>query len=317
MRYHFWGFLVNEAGEPIENADITVKLAGTDTLACVYFDEYSSVNSCDANITSTDPQLQTINNGYYEFWIADSSEPHGYRYDQKFKIEWERVGIAKGMVDNVNILPSSEPIYPANLSACVSAGVDPSSVSTDMNKLVSDALVCQWNSHWRELTELDAHPHGLDYVDVNATDNIRNKIISNDLGWKWDHHVDSTVQNYNPSAGAPHDIHEVDLNSTDEVRNKLVSNKDMHELYVNMLRSYEQLISFQSFVYDPNIGWYVDIEHKLDTYYPHVTCYNNDTHEIEKMATIVYINRDTIRIVIETDTPVDIPATGVWVKISG
>ena len=317
MRYHFWGFIVNEAGEPIENANVTVKLANTDTLACLYFDEYSSYSSCNDSTTNTDPQLQTLDNGYYEFWIADSTEPHGYRYDQKFKIEWERVGVAYGMVDNVNILPSQPPVFPANLTSCVSAGPSGSNVSTEMNKLVSDALVCQWNGHWRELTEIGKNPHGLDFVDVTLTDDTRNKIISNALGWKWDGHVDSTVQSYNVSAGPPHGLEEVDLNSVDPVRNKVVSNKDMHELYINMLRSYEGLLTYPMFTYDPQEGWYVDVVHNLDAYYPHITCYNNDTHEIEKMATIRYIDKNTIRVIVDSENPQDIPVNGLWIKISG
>jgi len=315
-RYHFWGFIVNEAGEPIENADITVKLAGSDTLACIYLDEYSSYNTCsDTNFTGG-PQIQTLENGYYEFWIGDITETHGYRHDQKFKIDWKRIGVTHGMIDYVNILPMSEPAFPANLSSCASASSS-GAISTELNKLVSDALVCKWNSHEASRVEL-SNPHGLEYVDVTQTDNIRNKIISNDLGWEWSQHVESTIQNYNVSAGPPHGLQEVDLNSVDPLRNKVLSNKDMHELYINMMRSYEILITENDWINTGNnIDWYYNINHNLDTYYPHVTCYNNATHEIEKMTTVTYIDRDNIRITVNSDNQPLHPNIQIWTKISG
>ena len=316
-RYHFWGFIVNEAGEPIENAEVSIKLAGTDTLACLYLDEFSSYTTCGDPSFPSGPQLQTLDNGYYEFWVADETEPHGYRYDQKFKIQWERIGIAKGMIDNVNVLPLTMPVFPANISTCTSAGTS-ASISTEMNKLVSDALVCKWDKHSRQLVDI-SDPHGLEFVDITKTDTRPNKIISNELGWIWSQHEQSTIQLYNVSAGPPHNLHEVDLNSVDPIRNKVVSNKDMHELYINMMRSYEKLIIQSDWVTvdSTNELWYYDIIHKLDTYYPHVTCYNNISHEIEKMATVRFIDNNTIRIIVNANTPPMQPDIQIWVKISG
>ena len=315
-RYHFWGFVVNEAGEPIENANVSIKLAGTDTLACLYLDEFSAYNTCGDTSFPNGPQLQTLDNGYYEFWIADNTEPHGYRYDQKFKIQWERIGVAKGYVDNVNVLPLTMPVYPATVSSCPSA--DTTALSIEMNKLVSDDLVCKWTNHTKQLVET-ATPHGLEFVDVSKTDEIPNKVVSNELGWIWYQHEQSTVQEYNVSAGPPHNIHEVDIMSVDETRNKVVSNKDMHELYVNMMRSKEKLIKSSDWIAvdQDNYYWYFDVVHNLDTHYPHVTCYNNITHEIEKMATVRFIDNNTTRIIVNTETQPTRPLLEIWVKISG
>ena len=41
-RFHYWQFLINKEGQPIPDANITVNLAGTDTSAYVYFDEFGS-----------------------------------------------------------------------------------------------------------------------------------------------------------------------------------------------------------------------------------------------------------------------------------
>jgi len=313
-RFHFWGFIVNEAGEPIEYADVTIKLATTDTLACLYFDEYSSYNTCDdINLPPTGPQLKTLINGYYEFWIGDITESKGYRNDQKFKIEWERPGVAYGKIDNVNILPMTSQTYPLSLSDCTSGGP----LSTDMNKLISDELGCRWENHTRFIVENDI-VHGIEFVDVNQFDTKPNKLISNEYGWRWDHHVNSTTSSYNPSAGAPHDIHPIDILSSDNIRNKVVSNKDIHDLYVLMLKSYEERIFNNLWVYSGHENiWHYNIHHNLGVYYPHVTCYNNTTHEIEKTSIVTYLDQNNVRISINTENPGNRPEISLWVRVSG
>ncbi|MCK5017443.1 MAG: hypothetical protein KAS32_10285, partial [Candidatus Peribacteraceae bacterium] len=205
-RYHQWGFIVNEAGEPIENAEITVKLAGTEEPAVVYYDEFGNSSSIDDPALSVGPQLSTLSNGYYEFWIGDVSEPYGYRNEQKFKIEWIRVGVAHGEVDYINIFPLGPQIDPVSIVACVSP-------STVMNKLVSDFLACGWESHVESEVILRSGDfvsvHGIEFVDVEELDTRPNKLINNYYGWHWDHHRLSTVQSYHPSAGSPHGMGEV------------------------------------------------------------------------------------------------------------
>jgi len=305
-RFHFWGFIVNEAGEPIENAEVTIKLAGLDTFACLYFDEYGGYNTCDdPSISDKGYQLKTLQNGYYEFWVGDTTEAHGYRYDQKFKIEWVRVGVAYGEIDHVNILPLTSPTYPASLESC------DDHPSVDMNKLVSDALVCTWDSHWRKIVENEV-VHGIEYVDVDAIDRRPNKIISNELAWRWDKHRDSTVTTFHPSAGYPHDIRPVDILSPDTTRNKVVSNKDLHDLYVQMLKSYLAKIETTDWTYTGSDGLYeYNIEHNMDIHYPHCVCYDDTTHEIEKLSRVVFVDSNTIKILINDNTKT------LWVRISG
>lgn len=313
-RFHFWGFIVNDAGEPIENCDVTIKLATIDTLACLYFDEYSDYNTCtDTDIPSIGPQLKTLSNGYYEFWVGDDTETFGYRYDQKFKIEWERTGVAYGMIDNVNILPMTSQTYPLSLSECASAGPN----SSIMDKLISDELGCKWDNHTTLLVEKD-DVHGIEFVDVNQYDIKPNKVISNELGWRWDHHTDSTISSYHPSAGPPHGIEPVDILSSDTIRNKVISNKDLHDLYVLMLKSYEFRIDNNLWINSGDgVIWYYIINHNLNVLYPHVTCYNNDTHEIEKSSKIAMIDSNNIKVSVNTENINYSPDITLWVRISG
>ncbi len=305
-RFHFWGFIVNEAGEPIDNAEVSIKLAGLDTLACLYFDEFGGYNTCDdSNIALRNFQLKTLQNGYYEFWVGDITETHGYRYDQKFKIEWERVGVAKGMIDHVNILPLTSPTYPVDLDTC---GDHP---SVDMNKLISDKLACSWDSHWRYIVENES-VHGIEFVNVDAIDTRQNKLVSNELAWRWDKHKDSTVLLFQPSAGYPHDIRPVDILSADNTKNKVVSNKDLHDLYIQMLKSYLTKVEPADWVDTGNgVLWEYTINHNMDIHYPHVTCYDDSTHEIEKLSIVRFINSNNIKILINDNTKT------LQVRISG
>jgi len=330
-RYHVWAFLVNEAGEPIENAEITIKLAGTEELASVYYDEFGSANSTTTPGLSAGPQLSTLSNGYYEFWIGDTSETYGYRNDQKFKLEWVRIGVAHGMIDYINVFPLGLQTDPVTLTNCV-----PSLLK---NKLISDYLACKWDSHVDSDVvgdNLEFYSiHGLEFVHVDQLghvdemDVVPNKIINNYLGWHWDNHRLSTVQNFHPSAGRPHDIEEVEpRDGSSNLRNKLVSNEDLYyihsritdlNVYVNDadidLQYQIDNLNFQSslsrsgwytvYVEDWISGlgnqWYVDISHNLDIWYPIVMIWDMGTNKVIQMADIEFRDNNIIRIVIDND----------------
>jgi hypothetical protein len=305
-RFHYWGFIVNNKGEPLENVSVAVKLANTDILANLYLDEFSSYNTAN-DATINDYQLKTLHNGYYEFWIGDTNEQYGYE-NQKFKIEWNKIGVLSGIVDNIDILPITDNISPVDISNC-----DPTDISyNEKNKLISNKMACEWNDHLHEI--YTDTPHGIQPMDSYDVDDVYNKLVSNKFGYNIRKHINSIIDDCTDNH--PHGIYELDINSVDTTKNKLVSDKDIHELYVNMLRSYEHMIQSVDFVYDVNEGWYVDIDHGLNAYYPHITCYNNTTHEIEKMAIIRYMNTNTIRIIIDEDQSYT-PQDDYWIKISG
>ncbi len=100
-RVHYWQFLLNEEGIPVPAADITIYLANTESPAYVYTAESGGT------ATLTVPQATTDSNGYFEFWIGDSDETTGYSVPQKFKIAWDKTGVAEGWIDNLDILPNA------------------------------------------------------------------------------------------------------------------------------------------------------------------------------------------------------------------
>lgn len=339
-RYHFWGFIVNEAGEPIKNAEVTIKLAGTEELACIYYDEYGNANSCTTPSTSAGPQLSTLSNGFYEFWIGDITEKYGYRNDQKFKIEWIRIGVAHGEIDYVDVFPLGQTIEPMSITDCVS----PSIIK---NKLISDYYACKWDYHTDSVVTAGddfMSIHGLEFIRVDEMDHVPNKIVSNFYGWHWDHHRLSTVQNYHPSAGTPHGMEEVNpLDGDSTLRNKLVSNRDLYNLhtritnlnvYVNDADTYLQYqideltgitntsksgwwtIYAEDWLPGIYNEWYVNISHNLDIWYPIAICYDMETNRVVHTVEIEFVDANTIKISIDNENVPDPPDRKFAVRIA-
>jgi len=100
-RIHFWSYMLNEEGQPLQGAEITVMLAGTVVPADIYLQEVGGVS------TDVAPQLSTNSEGYFEFWIGDVNEIAGYATPQKFKLVWEKVGVTSGQIDFIDILPNA------------------------------------------------------------------------------------------------------------------------------------------------------------------------------------------------------------------
>jgi hypothetical protein len=127
MRTHYWSYLVNEEGQPVNEANISIHINGTSTTAWVYLQQSggSAVNAA--------PQVQTNDEGFFEFWVAGASESHGYSSDQKFAIEWSKPGvISDGGIDDVIIYIAPDP-------------VDETDTDTTKNKLVSNYLANYWS----------------------------------------------------------------------------------------------------------------------------------------------------------------------------
>jgi uncharacterized GH25 family protein len=60
-RVHWFSYILNDEGQGIENASVSIYLAGTTTPAIVYMDEFSSTSN------ETAPQVYTDSNGFFEF----------------------------------------------------------------------------------------------------------------------------------------------------------------------------------------------------------------------------------------------------------
>lgn len=167
MRSHWFGFVLNEEGNPIENCTVKVYLAGTEILTNIFQQETGGfINDQTTNT------LLTNGAGYYEFWIADSSELYGYARNQKFKITWEKTGIADGMIDYIDIFATGYD------------GVDEtdgtSSTKNEKNKLLSNFLAYTWEYHRLNTITIGAsgsnNPHNI--ILLNENDMTSNSNIA-------------------------------------------------------------------------------------------------------------------------------------------
>lgn len=128
-RYHYWQFIINQEGQPIDNVDVSLYEAGTDTPAYVYLSEGGEESS------NNPPQVKTNKSGYFEFWIGDSEELNGYSIGKKFKLKWDKENITNGSIDWVDIFPGFEPVDETDEE------------SSFKNKLVSNELAYGWEQH--------------------------------------------------------------------------------------------------------------------------------------------------------------------------
>jgi len=229
-RRHYWQFLVTDEGNPIENAEITIYIAGTSDPAYVYTDEIGGI------ATNTAPQTYTSRKGYFEFWIADTTEANGYFFDQKFKIGWKSPGVSAGYIDYIDVFSTSV------------AEVDVTSTDPLKNKAVSNLLAKGWEDHRfmkigvGGITEI----HGIRPVNLDSYTGIPentqpNKLIKNVNGNNWESHsntifnsIEDWIFNIESSSfervdvvggpGKPHGIDVIDITDTNTDRNKLISN---------------------------------------------------------------------------------------------
>jgi hypothetical protein len=208
MRIHYWQFLIDEDGRPIPGATVMVHEAGfsvDDHLAVVYDDEIGGVPRDQA----TDP-LETNLEGYFEFWVNPADYPD---VNQKFRISWEKIGIASGHIDYIDIIPFIRPVNE----------LDP--FSEDKNRAVSNSLANLWNTH---CTSTDHKVHGIEEVDETNPDTEKNKLLSNRLALDWEEHralqfIDPWGEVPHPGP-APHGIEPYSTDDWDETPNRLVSN---------------------------------------------------------------------------------------------
>lgn len=225
-RRHYWQFLVTDEGNPIENAEISIYIAGTTDPAYVYTDEFGPAG------TSSDPQVRTSRKGYYEFWIADKQEPNGYFLETKFKLAWAAVGVQTGYIDYVDVFSTSV------------AEIDITDTNEFKNKAVSNYLGKGWEEHKNSIIYENniMQIHGIGAVDESQSDDTlsentkMNRLVSNILANNWESHANTFYDigwgwAYTIAGGAieaapenPHGIELVDITSDSIERNVLVSN---------------------------------------------------------------------------------------------
>jgi len=287
-RFHYWQFLINSEGQPIPDANISVYLAGTDAPANVYFDEFGSSKSSDA------PQVITNNMGYFEFWIGDAAEEFGYQKGQKFKLEWEKPGVALGEIDWIDIFPHVVEVDET----------DP--LSTAKNKVISNKLAYRWEQHRNHVVQDHGFPiHGIEIINELDTNTFPNKLISNSLGKKWNDHVESSFDIL------PHGIQPLNRTLNDNTFNKLISNKVIKDIDSNFVTIQNNLNLINDKIIEMgNAGniflphglsatW--TLNHNFGVKYVSVNVYGTDDKEI-KPKDVILTNFNTVTVLFDEPT---------------
>jgi len=317
-RYHYWSFIVNEEGQPIEGADISVYLAGTELPVYIYEDEYAG------STISSAPQITSLKNGYFEFWLPDTNEEIGYDNLQKFKLSWDKSGIESGTVDYIDIFPPVIPVNELDLDKTrnktvsnylafgweshvlndshIAHGIeeaDPDLTDdTSKNKLVSNIWVDNWNSHVNSTptTELSGGPHGfgtLDLSDPPSNIYLFDRIISHYQGNKWDGHVE------NDYGDSPHNIEQVDETSYDTTKNKLVSNDLIRRFYSDRASIEKFIYTIDDWTLRSDGDYDVIVSHEEYDHFPQVTIWDISEREIIYPTDIISENEYNVRIINE------------------
>jgi len=285
-RVHVWEFLLNDTGQPIGGADISIYKAGTETPAYIYEDEYggSPINVDPNTGEPLAPQLTTLKNGYFEFWISDGDESeetnkqYGYDLFQKFKIAWNKTGVASGYIDFIEVFNETKKY----------GEVDITDNNAIKNKLVSNYLANQWSYH-SNLKIPDSgfiSIHGLLQLDPTDTGTTQNKLLSNNQAYKWETHVDTLSVSEAILSAGPHGIEPVDETSTDDIKNKLVSNNQMKQLTdskVNITTA--TLLSGSSWTSATGYYW-TNVDYEGTSQYPIVQVWDMDTKYLNDGAAV-------------------------------
>lgn len=175
-RIHYWQYIVDEDGRPISGVgvDFYTTYVAKDDPGNVFANIYA--NSTVGHQTTTDAiNTETNQDGYFEFWVGDEWELNGgYVSTQRFTLTWWKAGMARGQIDNIDIYP---PTYEIDETV---AGQTPATEAVRRNKLISNRLAYTWEDHVEQTIPTDS-PHGILPVIVCDTDNVYNKVVSNDL----------------------------------------------------------------------------------------------------------------------------------------
>jgi hypothetical protein len=166
-RADYWQYLVDRRGRPLEDAEVRIYLAGTLIEANIFtHPEFGSFN------VSSSVDLKTNKFGFVQFWIGDQWEIEGgYDEDQLFKIVWQNTvdGIEEE-IDNLLIFSAVRPINTSN-------------DNTDLDKVISNKQGHKWDTHVDSIVP-SASPHDLEPVVFFDLNNLKNKVISNKLGYQ-------------------------------------------------------------------------------------------------------------------------------------
>lgn len=172
-RIHYWQYIVDEDGRPFSDVNVEFFL-NEDTDYTQFASIYA--NSTVGHMTTTDAiNLETNQDGYFEFWVGDEWELNGgYPSTQRFKLYWDRAGIKPGEISSIDLFP---PLYQVDETL---SGQLVSSEAVRRNKVISNRLAYRWEQHIETMVP-SAAPHNIYPVIVCDPDTEYNKVVSNEL----------------------------------------------------------------------------------------------------------------------------------------
>ena len=274
-RVHFWQFIINEEGQPVEGANISVYAAGSTTPLTLYTSEAGS------GTVSSPPQLQTNADGFFQFWLGDTVEENGYPRDLKMRLRWESPGIETGDIDHVDIFSGY-------------LEVELGDSSSERNKTVSNLLATSWENHKNSQEHII---HGIREVNPVDTNTKRNKTVSNLDAKGWEDHKNS------PFGDEPHGLEPVDEWDTSPTVNKLVSNALLNSILTDYVHT--ATVAIGDWVASGE-SYYYDIGHGMNDDWPIVQIYSQSTRMVVVPQNIESIDVDTTRIWMEEPEAVKI-----------
>jgi hypothetical protein len=260
-RIHFWHYIVDDQGRPLENVNVRFYLSDDPPQEADIFPH----PSLGAPTTTTEADIKTDGNGFFEFWVGDEFEPlGGYISTQKFKLTWERAGILSGVINNIDIFP---PVF--------------------------------------KVDETD---------NTSSTKDEKNKLISNELGYKWDTHVD-----YDAPTNQPHSLQAVDTLSQDTTFNKLVSNSLINyilsaiasagTLSIAATAAIERNFTVSSWTASGD-DYYTDLIHSIGRAYPIVQVRETSNDEMVYPQRVISLDANTIRLWMADNNSAEVTIVG-------
>jgi hypothetical protein len=168
-RLHYWQYIVDAEGRPLENVNIRFYLNDNPTQEADIFTH----PTLGSTTTTSTANKKTDGNGFFEFWVGDEFEDlGGYSSTQQFRLAWERAGILLGSISNIDVFP---PLFQVDETD------NTSSTKDEKNKTISNALAYKWDYHADSTHESSIAPHDFQPVDDSKTDTVYNKMVSNSL----------------------------------------------------------------------------------------------------------------------------------------
>lgn len=170
-RLHYWQYIVDEEGTPLDSVEIRFYLSDGTGIGTVEANIF--LNPTTGAITTTsEANVITDANGFFEFWVGDAYEVEGgYAFDQKFRLTWYKAGLVEGYIDPVDIYPPLPPVDETITGQTVGE-------ADKKNKLISNALAYKWNNHI-DIPVPSASPHDIQAVMHCDNNNEFNKVVSN------------------------------------------------------------------------------------------------------------------------------------------